>query len=155
MNKRGQAFDAFKLLIAAVVAGAILVILLSMINVIVPVGSEPDEVMAQTLQQVKQGGVTKTSQTVVQFVAGNGYESDAIAEKGGRNAGDVMFCCSGVDSEKCEGYMFDDIDGDNSFFECDEPSGELTVLKDISGKVRAYCETSGESCIIGFKKATR
>ncbi|MCK4327704.1 MAG: hypothetical protein KAW41_04475 [Candidatus Diapherotrites archaeon] len=146
--QRGQAFDAFKLLIAAVVAGAILVILLSMISGFVPVGQDPLTVMGQELNKVKKGGVCSTSSQVVQFSDGQEFSADAVAREAGINLGQVQFCCSGVEDEggKCDGYMFDDEDA----FDCDEAS--LLVTAQMSGKVRSCCPISSDApCVIGFK----
>ncbi len=145
--QKGQAFDAFKLLIAAVVAGAILVILLSMIGGFVPVGQDPLTVMGQELNKVKKGGVASTSTQVVQFAEGQEFTADAVARSAGVNLGQVQFCCGSVDDVdgKCTGYEFS---GDT--FDCKED--DLTVNSQISGKIRAYCPLSSEHpCIIGFK----
>jgi len=149
LNSRGQAFDAFKLLIAAVVAGAILVILLSMIGGFTAVGSEPDQVMAQELNKVKRGGIASTSSSVVKFPEGNYYEADAIALQAGLNKGSVKFCCtySGDSSDKCKNYEFDD-----EFFDCDEDVIN-EVTQTVSGKIRAYCPPNSGDCVIGFKSA--
>ena len=148
--QRGQAFDAFKLLIAAVVAGAILVILLSMIGGFVPVGQDPLTVMGQELNKVKKGGVASTSSQTVQFSQGEEFESDAVAKEAGINKGQVVFCCgqsSGDGDPKCDNYEFTEQDA----FECSSEGDVLIVEEDISGKVRAYCPTSDDPCIIGFK----
>ena len=148
--QRGQAFDAFKLLIAAVVAGAILVILLSMIGGFVPVGQDPLTVMGQELNKVKKGGVASTSSQTVQFSQGEEFESDAVAKEAGVNKGQVFFCCDqevGDATAKCDGYEFIEQDA----FECSSEGDVLIVNDDISGKVRAYCPTSDDPCIIGFK----
>jgi len=145
--QKGQAFDAFKLLIAAVVAGAILVILLSMIGGFVPVGQDPLTVMGQELNKVKKGGVASTSSQVVQFSEGAEFTADAVAREAGVNLGQVQFCCSSASEEKCTGYMFDE---NADSFECDGTT--LTVTAAISGKIRAYCPISSDSpCVIGFK----
>ncbi|MCD6522768.1 MAG: hypothetical protein J7K68_03385 [Candidatus Diapherotrites archaeon] len=148
LNQKGQAFDAFKLLIAAVVAGAILVILLSMIGGFMPVGQDPLTVMGQELNKVKKGGVASTSTAVVQFQEGQEYTADAVAQEAGINKGMVVFCCEGVDDPdgKCEGYMFDEHE---DAFECNGKT--LTVKQNIAGKVRAYCPIGEGKCIIGFK----
>ena len=147
--QRGQAFDAFKLLIAAVVAGAILVILLSMIGGFVPVGQDPLTVMGQELSKVKKGGVASTSAQVVQFSEGQEFTADAVAREAGVNLGQVEFCCSGVEDpeNKCDNYMFDD----EPSFECPEPE-TLIVSSDMSGKIRSFCPISSEPpCVIGFR----
>ncbi len=157
--QRGQAFDAFKLLIAAVVAGAILVILLSMIGGFVPVGQDPLTVMGQELNKVKKGGVASTSSQVVQFQEGQEFTANAVAKEAGLSTGQVQFCCTdGVTdlNNKCTStsgdvsYRFDAEDSKASFEECSPQ--ELIVNSQISGKIRAYCPVeSSAPCIIGFK----
>jgi hypothetical protein len=92
LNERGQAFDAFKLLIAAVVAGAILVILLGIIRTIIPVGQDPITIMGQELTKVKEGGVGTVSTTTVEFNPGTDISANAVARAAGINDGDVKFC---------------------------------------------------------------
>jgi len=148
--QKGQAFDAFKLLIAAVVAGAILVILLSMIGGFVAPGQAPLTVMGQELNKVKKGGVASTSSQIVQFSEGEEFSSDAVAREASVNLGQVEFCCSGVDDadSKCDGYFFDEEESES--FECDADT--VVVNKAIAGKVRAYCPISSDHpCIVGFK----
>jgi len=145
--QKGQAFDAFKLLIAAVVAGAILVILLSMIGGFVPVGQDPLTVMGQELNKVKKGGVASTSTQVVQFSEGQEFTADAVAREAGVNLGNVQFCCGDVEDhdDKCPGYEFD-----ADSFKCS--ADNLVVTGQISGKVRAYCPIASDyPCVIGFK----
>lgn len=145
--QKGQAFDAFKLLIAAVVAGAILVILLSMIGGFVPVGQDPLTVMGQELNKVKKGGVCSTSSQTVQFGEGEEYSADAVAREAGINLGQVQFCSTGVeDTEgKCSNYMFDE---EQSF---DAQPDSLIVDSQISGKVRACCPIGDDPCVVGFR----
>ena len=143
--QKGQAFDAFKLLIAAVVAGAILVILLSMIGGFMPVGQDPLTVMGQELNRVKKGGVASTSTQVVMFAEGQEFTADAIAREAQVNLGNVKFCCDESVSDKCTGYTFD-----SDSFDCSEDN--LVVNSQISGKIRASCPiSSDEPCVIGFK----
>lgn len=154
LNQKGQAFDAFKLLIAAVVAGAILVILLSMIGGFIQPGQDPVTVMAQELNKVKKGGVASTSKAVVQFSEGDEFSSDAIATAAGLNRGSLEFCCSGAEDSdgKCENYAFDDLTSGVEAFICDGPN-TVIVDQDIAGKIRAYCPLNEDKCIIGFRQA--
>ncbi len=62
-NERGQAFSAFQLLIAAVVAMAILGILMAIIGGIGPIGthSDPTKQVADKIQELRErGGYEKT-----------------------------------------------------------------------------------------------
>ena len=130
--QRGQAFDAFKLLIAAVVAGAILVILLSMIGGFVSPGQAPLTVMGQEMNKVKTGGVCSTSTLVVQFSAGEEISSDAVARQAGMNLGNVEFCAGSndnIEDSQCTGYEFDD-----TYFEGKEtkPSSAVVAMTSLS-----------------------
>ncbi len=146
INKKGQAFDAFKLLIAAVVAGSILVILLQIIAGITITTKKPVRVMGQEMSSVSAGGMCSVSNNKVEFTKGTQIKSDAVAKKAGMNTGSVEFCCRGEDD--CEGYVFKDEQG----FDCGVD--KLGVDEDIQGNIRACCPiTQGEDCTIGFKRA--
>lgn len=151
INKKGQAFDAFKLLIAAVVAGSILVILLNIIGGITLTTQEPVQVMGQEMSSVSAGGICSISTNVVEFTRGTTIQSDAVAVKAGMNEGSVKFCCSsdvGV-GDDCNGYEFSEED---EAFNCEEDN--LGIDEDIHGNIRACCPTTqGDPCVIGFRMA--
>jgi len=67
MNSAGQGFDVFKLLIAAVVAGAILLILLQTLQVIpTPGGRNPNELASETVKsQINNLGLPQYVDNVV------------------------------------------------------------------------------------------
>ncbi len=150
-GKKGQAFDAFKLLIAAVVAGAILVILLGMLGGFITPSGDPISVMSQSISKVKGApGSGSVSAQMVQFKEGDVVSSEAVETKSGVNTGTVKFCGT-VDSEctsACPpGYGFDEHD---TFFSVDS-GGEINAIKDVSGKIRVYnCGSDGKYWI-GFK----
>lgn len=148
LNQKGQAFDAFKLLIAAVVAGSILVILLQIIGGITIATQKPARVMSQEMSTVKSGGMCSTSSSVVKFSEGTMLTANAVAEEAGMNPGTVEFCCSSTtDTQGCtDEYAF----GDG--FDCS--SGSLTVEKALNGNVRACC-LGGGNCTIGFQLPER
>ena len=93
-------------------------------------------------------GAIKTSAQVVMFEEGTEVDADSVAESIGMEAGDVEFCCNGVNDADgiCEGYMFGDC------FEC--TPARLTVVSDIPGRVRAYCPDSNGPCVIGIKQVS-
>jgi len=154
-NDKGQAFDAFKLLIAAVVAGTILVIILGMLQgFIVPVG-EPMHVISQGISSVKQArGSGTVSPQRVQFVEGDVISTDGIADQAGVNRGTICFCggtaSPPADTTSCPtGYGFD-----TSFFDVEGTCGDadnpmsVTANKDVNGKIRIY--NNDGKYIIGF-----
>ncbi|MCD4740333.1 hypothetical protein K8R43_04025 [archaeon] len=153
-NEKGQAFDAFKLLIAAVVAGTILVIILGMLQgFIVPVG-EPMHVITQSISSVKQArGSGTVSPQNVQFVKGDVMSTSGIADQAGVNQGTVCFCNGTLtpgDLASCPaGYNFTSIffDLTGSCGDADNPM-VITATKDVSGKIRVY--NNNGKYIIGF-----
>ncbi len=111
LGRKGQSFDAFKLLISAVVAGAILVILLSMLGGFTTPSGQPPTVMAQTVQQLRgEPGSGVTSGQIVTFKKGYLISAKSVWTKAGVNPGTVGFCggsCKG--SPACGssgGYVF-------------------------------------------------
>ena len=159
LNKRGQAFDAFKLLIAAVVAGAILVIILSMLGGFITPGGDPVTVMAQSVQSVRgaPGSGTVSSQ-IVQFQKGQVISTTAIETKAGVNEGTVHFC--GVegdqnsDSGSCgsacpDAYSFNP-ENTKDFFSTgtNDNSQYIKAENKVSGKVWVY--NCGGDYYIGF-----
>ncbi|MFC2174413.1 hypothetical protein ACFLQ2_00900 [archaeon] len=148
--QRGQAFDAFKLLIAAVVAGAILVILLNIIGGITIASEDPLRVMGQELKEVRGGGRASVS-NVVRFNEDEEFFANAVARAAELNEYSVGFCCEGSSMSQCTGYEFSEAQ-----FECTEGTatteGHLAVKSDVSGSIRAYCPSGrGELCSIGFR----
>ena len=162
-NEKGQAFDAFKLLIAAVVAGAILVIILGMLQgFIVPVG-QPMHVMTQGISTVsKATGSGTVSPQRVQFVKGDILSSEGISDQAGVNKGTVCLCSktfaetdadfisTGDSTTKCDSnYYFTAtfftvtgscFTGDNLM--------TLTAKEDANGKIRVYYD--GDKYYVGF-----
>lgn len=82
MGERGQGFDVFKLLIAAVVAGAILLILMQTLQVLPQLGNrEPNEVASETVKtQINNSGLPKTVSNVT-FKTNDALSSKTIADK--------------------------------------------------------------------------
>jgi len=62
---RGQAFEVFRLLIAAVIAGAILMVLLSILGPVRPLTQNPDDFVKQSIKNLAREGGARTSQPVV------------------------------------------------------------------------------------------
>lgn len=75
---KGQAFDVFKLMIAAVVAVAILAILLGILRGISPAVGDPLAVTQQLLRDCYSGKIAKTSPNPVTFRQGDAITVDSI-----------------------------------------------------------------------------
>ena len=154
INNRGQAFDAFKLLIAAVIAGAILVILLGMLSGFINPSANPLDTMANTLQQVK-AGAAKTSPQIVSFEEGDGYIANGVAGKANMGQDTIQFCCTSTTGlEGCsDTYAFDRSDF-SDFFTCTDT--DLDVIQSVSGKIRAFCPVNpNDVCVVGFVSTAR
>ncbi|MCD6414620.1 MAG: hypothetical protein J7L23_03250 [Candidatus Diapherotrites archaeon] len=154
LNERGQAFDAFKLLIAAVVAGAILVIILGMLQgFIIPVG-QPMSVMTQGISTTsKAAGSGTVSPQAVKFVKGDILSTDGVADQAGVNKNRVCFCNSTtIDGAKAcpAGYVFDNGTYFTVLGKCGGTTGmSIEALEDINGKIRVYNKEG--TFYIGFK----
>jgi hypothetical protein len=147
--QRGQAFDAFKLLIAAVIAGAILVILLNILGGITITTQEPKQVMVQMIGTVKGSpGSGSVSQQVVKFTPGTEIGADGIASSAGVNPGSIKFCTEGGPEEPCcrEDYKFTD-----ETFTGSSPESLTVGEPALSGKVRVYYD--GKQYCVGFTKS--
>lgn len=91
---KGQAFDTFKLLIAAVIAVAILGILLSIMSSIVVPGAEPQRVIKEQLREgVEFPKSTFLSQVKANFKSGTGFSADSFKDALG-GTGTIKFYCS-------------------------------------------------------------
>ena len=82
IGQKGQAFDVFKLLIAAVVAGAILLILLNILQVIPGIGSqEPGKVAAEHVKSKSNDIGNPELVPNVTFKQGDSLNTKTIASK--------------------------------------------------------------------------
>ena len=91
---RGQAFDTFKLMIAAVIAVAILGILLGILGGITPQVGDPGNLIKQQLGKGYQlPGIVYASQQKANFKAGTRIRSDAFSDVLG-GTGEVKFYCN-------------------------------------------------------------
>ena len=63
--RRGQAFEVFRLLIAAVIAGAILMVLLNVLGGLTITTQDPDDFVKQAIKSMAAEGGAKTSNTIV------------------------------------------------------------------------------------------
>lgn len=175
INEKGQAFDAFKLLIAAVVAGAILVIIIGILRPDQWFFTDPATEINNLIYQVKNTPGHGAPGNVVTFRVGETYTANGIASAAQLNKGSVFFCISdGTDTEKwpniADGDKIDfpygsegndacpvDFQFDNSatgIFKGSTKSS-LTISEQISGHVRAYraSDTGSVIIFIGFKES--
>ena len=101
---RGQAFDTFKLMIAAVIAVAILGILLGILGGITPQVGDPGNLIKQQLGKGYQlPGIVYASQQKANFKAGTRIRSDAFSDVLG-GTGEVQFYCNErlISSKRCQ-----------------------------------------------------
>lgn len=130
LGRLGQAFDTFKLMIAAVVAVAILGILLSILGSIpVPGLSFSDTAPSLLARAYQQQGSVFPSQGEVQFQSGEIHVSSAFA--GSIGARPVEFSC--LAPLPCT------IGGTDS--------SQLTISSSFKSKIYACCQT--DKCKIG------
>jgi len=136
---RGQAFDTFKLMIAAVVAVAILGILLGILGNISTPGADPASAIRQQLSKAYQyKGSTFVSSGEASFVAGTVYTTDTFTDAVGGSGVTLKFCAeTTLKSNKAVNITHYD---------------NLEVKKDFRAKVKAKCTTSGTGtiCYIGI-----
>jgi len=98
--RRGQAFEVFRLLIAAVVAGAILMVLLNILGGLTITTQDPDDFIKQSIKSMATDGGVKTSSTIV-FKPGMAVNLKAAAAAATLNpdcvkkASDDSMCKSG------------------------------------------------------------
>jgi len=129
---KGQAFDTFKLLIAAVVAIAILGILLSILSGLIIPGAEPPTMIREQLSKAYQFPESSfVSQAKASFRSGSSFSPNSFKDAMG-STGELTFACS-------------DSLGDA----CDDDSGSvLKINSDFSAYVGACCV--GPACQISI-----
>jgi hypothetical protein len=133
---KGQAFDTFKLMIAAVIAVAILGILLGILGGISLPGADPASIMKEQLSKANQfPGSIFVSATEANFQSGVTYvESSFIVTIGG--TGNIEFIC---------GSDFDKV--------CNSDKGLVSISGSFRAKISA-CYNNGNAKIgIGVKSA--
>ncbi len=135
---RGQAFEVFRLLIAAVVAGAILMVLLGILGGLTTPTQDPQEVAAQLVTKLSNNfGGTATSDPIT-FKKGSSIYLPAVAAKAALS----RECVKGdVDSALSSRFKVDGdyikYEGSTNFtarvkVECTESQGECPVECTVS-----------------------
>jgi len=98
---KGQAFDTFKLMIAAVIAVAILGILLGILGGISPPGADPASIIREQLSKANQfPGSIFVSSTQANFNSGVKYVASSFTDVIG-GTGTVSFACGKDESAVC------------------------------------------------------
>lgn len=128
---RGQAFDTFKLMIAAVVAVAILGILLAILGGISLPGQDPATMIKGQLQQaVQYPGSTFVSQTEASFKPGVVYSSNSFKDILG-GTGSVKFSC------------------DAALGGCSASGDTVAISSTFKTVIKATCDEN-KDCIVGI-----
>lgn len=101
--RKGQAFDTFKLMIAAVIAVAILGILLGILGGISPPGADPASIIKEQLSKAYQFQKSVfVSTTQANFQSGVLYSPESFKQSIG-GTGDIQFVCASSLSGVCTG----------------------------------------------------
>lgn len=174
-NEKGQAFDAFKLLIAAVVAGSILVIIISILDPGSWFFTDPANEANTLISRVKDTPGYASRSNEVTFSSGDIYFADGWASKAQLNDGAILFCVGSGDTpepdifedsagndilksnededDACPSDYVIDIDDDTPFEDSKDDGSGITLSEDIGGKLRAYrtLSTDKVKVYIGFK----
>ena len=139
MGERGQGFDVFKLLIAAVVAGAILLILMQTLQVLPQLGNrDPNDIAAETVKtQITNIGLPKFVPNVT-FKKDDALSARTIAEKTKALAPDQV-CVTTSDSTPGGASSFDDSgDGKTVFYKGGfNQQARLMILCDRQSEIDA------------------
>ena len=127
---KGQAFDTFKLLIAAVVAIAILGILLQILNLIKPPGADPQTMIRQQLQTAYStiGSVT-VSDGKASFIKGQVFSGDSYLSVMGQQGTIEFKCGEGIDDY------------------CSITGGEAEILQAFDARIKARCASESKCCV--------
>jgi len=126
--RRGQAFEVFRLLIAAVIAGAILMVLLNILHIIQPRTQDPQDFVNQAVQSLATTGGIKTSSTIT-FEKGQAILLSAAAAAATIDTGCVQ-----------AGSVFDP--------QCFNTNGgmiEYVCTQKRKAKIRVKCEQSSSN----------
>lgn len=122
---KGQAFDTFKLLIAAVVAVAILGILLTIMSGIIVPGAEPQRVIGEQITKgIEFPHSTFVSQVKAGFKGGTILSPSSFTDSLG-GTGRVAFTCSTDLAAICK---------------VNAGTGSLTIVSDFDEFISACCK---------------
>ena len=126
MMKRGQAFDTFKLMIAAVVAVAILGILLGIIQQIQPtVQQQPVQISQNLINTALNAPCAPIPSGEVNFKRGDGWVGNTFLQSSGHRATNVVTRCDSSVS---------------GLFDCGSGANDLSSASvDFPGGITAMC----------------
>ncbi len=143
--RRGQAFEVFRLLIAAVIAGAILMVLLNVLGGLTITTQDPDDFVKQAIKSMASEGGAKTSNTIV-FKSGMMVNLRAAA-------GAAVIPADCVDAKVDGGLQWSHIDGDDKVYQYTGPKvrGYIQVICNPPEDTTSNCSIK---CTVYFKKAT-
>ncbi len=137
---RGQAFDTFKLMIAAVVAVAILGILMGILGGITVPGADPTNIIRDQLAKAYQyKGSTFVSTSEAQFQAGIEYSAESFKDVIGGGSNEIKFYCP---AGLCKTTA---VNGDDI----------LPIENSFRAKIKVKCETgTPTTCHVGIGDVT-
>ena len=144
---RGQAFDTFKLMIAAVIAVAILGILLGILGGISPPGQGFTDTTTQLIgEAVRSPGAIRSSSGEVSFTGGDEFPGSIFEDtSGGRNIKYEYasgFCGTGV---SCTNLCCVYTQGSQTF---------LKINRNFNAKIYVCCKQStSDECKVGIGKS--
>lgn len=143
--RRGQAFEVFRLLIAAVIAGAILMVLLNVLGGLTITTQDPDDFVKQAVKSMASEGGAKTSNTIV---FKNGMMVNLRAAAG---AAVIPADCIGAKVD--DGLAWQPTDGDSKVYQYMGPKvrGYIQVICNPPDNTNSNCSIV---CTVYFKKAT-
>jgi hypothetical protein len=136
---KGQAFDTFKLLIAAVVAIAILGILLNILSNMPNLTANPTNTIKTALSDAYQSqGIPSMSSSKAAFKKNINFPSTNELFKNAVGGNDIEFFCSE--------YLKPDL--------CEGGTTQLMIKRDFQAYVSACCSSSKCYVIVGNETAT-
>lgn len=132
MNSRGQAFSVFQLLIAAVVAGAILVILLQVLGTLPGISQDPNEVAGSSVQ-TQIDNIGSPAFKKVTFENGSNLTAKTIAAKS-----------SAIPPEKVCVGVSEDVPNAEADFQVNSSNSSVIYKGTFNQKARilVYCDNS-------------
>jgi len=137
--RRGQAFEVFRLLIAAVIAGAILMVLLNILGGVGIRTQDPQDFVNQAVQSLATTGGIKTS-SVITFEKGQAILLSAAATSATLDPECVLPATQGQQSDSS-------LLGSNECFKVDNGLIEYVCTQKTKAKIRVTCipETGGNT----------
>ncbi|MDP2666593.1 MAG: hypothetical protein Q8P05_03775 [Candidatus Diapherotrites archaeon] len=145
MNSRGQTFSTFQLLISAIVALAILVLLLNILDII-PKQDQQVSVEATNLikSQNSRPSELRTSSNKVVVKTGDSLNAKSLANQSG-SLTEEQLCISKGDFANVDDFAFTDADGTILRFNGSQLSIKISVICDTGSELEGDLLTNGIS----------